>query len=62
MVEINKRRILKLIAPNVVDIAQVPIIKEAVLYQLFAPKLHILVIGDAGACAKTTFSESLEKL
>jgi hypothetical protein len=59
---INKQELLKLIGPNIIDVSQVPIIKEAILYQLFADKLHIFVLGDAGACAKSSYAPSIRAL
>ncbi|MHA1169527.1 MAG: hypothetical protein ACTSRU_17005 [Candidatus Hodarchaeales archaeon] len=62
MTKVKKEKIMKLIAPNIVKVGQVDIIKEACFYQLFADKLHILVLGDAGASAKSTFADSLAEL
>lgn len=54
--------IKKYIAPTIIDVAQIPLLKEACVYQLLAPKLHILVIGDPAAGAKTSIADSLRMI
>ncbi len=60
--------IQKLIAPHILDridgrpLAQVPLIKKAITLQLFADKLHVLVVGSPGSCAKSSFRISLQQL
>lgn len=58
----NFDRFFELISPQIKDIGEVPLIKEALIYQLLADKFNVFVCGDPGAGGKSSFREVLEKV
>lgn len=51
-----------LMSAYIKDVGQVPLVKEAIIYQLLADKIHIFVCGDPGAGAKSSFRYILQKM
>ncbi len=61
--DLNNINTLKtIIAPHILDVGAVPLIKEALIYQLFADRLNFFCIGSAGSGAKSSYRYSIMKL
>jgi len=58
----NLEYMKSIIAPHILDVGYVSLIKESLIYQLFSDKMHVLTIGAAGSCAKSSFRYSLSEL
>ncbi|MBI2938460.1 MAG: hypothetical protein HYY22_09655 [Thaumarchaeota archaeon] len=59
--EIPYPELLSLLAPEVLDIGDVPLIKEVLLHLLFADRLNVLVIAAPSVGAKTLLRNALER-
>lgn len=51
-----------LISPQIKNVGQVPLIKEALVYQSVADKFNCFVCGSPGASAKTSYKYNLSKV
>lgn len=56
------KKLYKLIAPHILDVGPVPLIKESLLYQIFADKLHLLVVSDPSSGAKSSYRKTLPSI
>ncbi len=61
MHEIPYKELLTLFAPEVLDVGDVPLIKEVLLHLLFADRLNVLVASGPSIGAKTTLRNALER-
>ena len=52
----------QIIAPHILDVGVVPLIKEALVYQLFADRMSFLVIGSVSSGSKSSYTDSLSML
>jgi hypothetical protein len=59
--EIPYPELLSLLAPEVLDIGDVPLIKEALLHLLFADRLNVLIVAAPSVGAKTLLRNALER-
>jgi hypothetical protein len=59
--EIPYTDILAIFAPEVLDISQVPLIKEVLVHLLFADRLNALVVATPSVCAKTLLRNAVER-